>query len=217
MSTLFDVSPAPADVSVPPQAGVYQTLMADPPWNEAGGGKIKRGADRHYPLMKTRDICALPVASWAAPDAHCYVWVTNNYLADGLEVLKAWGFTYVTKIDWFKGELSDDLIDVALASPAGERLADEADCWLQMGIGQYFRGVTESCLFGVRGSVPYRMRDDGMRAQGRTGFHAPRAAHSVKPEKFRTMVELVSPGPYLEMFARRPAPGWDVWGNEVLP
>ena len=34
----------------------YQTILADPPWNEQGGGKIKRGADRHYPLMKTKDI-----------------------------------------------------------------------------------------------------------------------------------------------------------------
>lgn len=52
-----------ADPSIvsPPRAGEYVTLMADPPWNEAGAGKIKRGADRHYPLMKTREICALPV------------------------------------------------------------------------------------------------------------------------------------------------------------
>ena len=34
----------------------YKTIYADPPWREQGGGKIKRGADRHYPLMKTKDI-----------------------------------------------------------------------------------------------------------------------------------------------------------------
>lgn len=39
----------------------YKTIYADPPWMERGGGKIKRGADRHYPLMKTKDIMALPV------------------------------------------------------------------------------------------------------------------------------------------------------------
>ena len=74
--------------------------------------------------------------------------------------------------------------------------------------------MTESCLFGVRGDVEYRVID-GTRAQGRTGFHAPRQQHSAKPEKFRAMVERVSHGPYLEMFARRAAPGWDLWGNEV--
>lgn len=36
----------------------YKTICADPPWMERGGGKIHRGADRHYPLMKTQDIAA---------------------------------------------------------------------------------------------------------------------------------------------------------------
>jgi N6-adenosine-specific RNA methylase IME4 len=197
--SLFD-----AVVPWPANAGRYACVMADPPWLEEGGGRIKRGADRHYALMPTSDIAALPVSSWAATDAHLYLWVTNNFLEDGLLVLKAWGFRYVTKIDWFKGDVDDEL-------PV-ERMYDAN---LQIGIGQYFRGVTESCLFGVRGALPYRVLDGGKRAQGRTGFHAPRLAHSVKPEKFRAMVERVSVGPYLELFARRPAKGWDVWGNEV--
>ena len=43
----------------------YQIIYADPPWNERGGGKIKRGADRHYPLMRTEDIFHLPVKNIA--------------------------------------------------------------------------------------------------------------------------------------------------------
>ena len=43
----------------------YKTIYADPPWNEQGAGKIKRGADRHYPLMKTEDIKNLPVQNIA--------------------------------------------------------------------------------------------------------------------------------------------------------
>ncbi len=39
----------------------YKTIYIDPPWMERGGGKIKRGADRHYPLMKTKDIAQLPI------------------------------------------------------------------------------------------------------------------------------------------------------------
>lgn len=207
-------------VPAPPHAGTYRTLMSDPPWLERGAGQIKRGADRHYPLMKTEEICALPVSEWMASDAHGYVWVTNNFLEDGLQVLRAWGFRYVTKIDWFKGDVDEGWMQEALASPVWEDGAREAACFLadqelQVGLGQYFRGVTESCLFGVRGQVPYRTRPDGKRAQGRTGFHAPRGQHSAKPEAMRRMVELVSPGPYLEMFARRPAPGWDLWGNQA--
>ena len=34
----------------------YQTIYADPPWSEVGGGKIVRGANRHYNLIKTKDI-----------------------------------------------------------------------------------------------------------------------------------------------------------------
>lgn len=138
--------------------------------------------------MKTKDIIALPIANLAEDNAHLYLWVTNNFLQDGLDVMRAWGFRYVTTITWTKD---------------------------RMGLGQYFRGITEHCLFGVRGKSPYKVRPDGKRAQGRTGFIAPRQEHSVKPEQMREMIELVSYGPYLELFARRPAQGWDVWGNEV--
>jgi N6-adenosine-specific RNA methylase IME4 len=43
-----------------------------------------------------------------------------------------------------------------------------------------------------------------------------RGAHSEKPELFAAMIERLWPNtPKLEMFARRPRPGWDAWGNEV--
>ena len=179
-------------IPAPAQAGRYQTILADPPWLERGGGQITRGAQRHYPLMKTEAIAALPVSTWAAPNAHLYLWATNNFLEDGFRVMAAWGFRFITVITWNK----------------------KVDGRWQMGIGQYFRGCTEHCLFGVRGVLPYRTRPDGKRAQGLTGFDAPRTEHSVKPEALRQMAELVSHGPRLEMFARRPADGWDLWGNE---
>lgn len=204
----------------PPRAGQYGVVYSDPPWLERGSGQIKRGADRHYSLMKTDAICRLPVWRWAARNAHCYMWVTNAFLPDGLRVMQAWGFRYVTKIDWFKGDLAEDWVDAIVSDEhidegSRAKLLSEADARLQMGIGQYFRGSTESCLFGVRGNVPYRMTPEGKRAQGKTGFHAPRGQHSAKPEKMRQMIELVSPGPYLEMFARRPVEGWDLWGNQA--
>jgi MT-A70 len=40
--------------------------------------------------------------------------------------------------------------------------------------------------------------------------------HSQKPEKSYQDIELVSHGPYLEMFCRNSRPGWDAWGNEVV-
>lgn len=187
---------------VGPRVGKYRTIAADPAWPERGGGKIKRGADRHYDLMSVKDIIALPVSELAAPQAHLYLWVTNNYLPDGFKVMAAWGFRYVTTITWGK--------------PTS-------------GLGQYFRGRSEHCLFGVRGSLPYRITEDGKRAQGVTFFEEsieedigayftearPDNVHSRKPERILEMAEIVSHGPYLEMFCRTPRPNWDSWGNEL--
>ena len=166
---------------------LYKTIYADPPWMEAGGGKIRRGADAHYPLMKTKDIAALPVHELADDNCHLYLWATNNHLQDAFEVMKAWGFTYKTMITWLKD---------------------------RKGLGQYFRGKTEHCLFGVRGFLPYKTMNE-KRCQGVTGFYAPRREHSRKPVEMREMIELVSYPPRIELFARQRVDGWDCWGNEV--
>ena len=171
----------------------FKTIYADPPWFESGGGVICRGAQRHYPLMKTRDIMWFevdggPVRDLAEPNAHLYLWVTNNFLPDGLEVVQAWGFRYVTMITWAKNRI---------------------------GLGQYFRGQTEHCLFAVRGSLPYRTTAEGKRAQGKTLLEADRQEHSSKPEAMRTMIELVSHPPYCELFARHKAAGWQSFGNQI--
>jgi N6-adenosine-specific RNA methylase IME4 len=69
---------------------------------------------------------------------------------------------------------------------------------------------TEFCLFARRGTLAHRERHIG------TCFQWSRGTHSAKPEAFLDLVERVSPGPYLEMFARRQRLGWDTWGNEAL-
>ena len=171
----------------------YHTIYADPPWMERGAGKIKRGADRHYSLMSTKEIRALDVPSIAAPDCWLFLWVTNNFLEDGLDVMKAWGFQYKTTIVWVKMK----------------------DSRLQIGLGQYFRGASELCLFGTKGHLPYKTDENGKRLQGVTAILAERTRHSKKPDAMRAMIERVSYGPYVELFAREPHPGWDVWGNEV--
>lgn len=176
----------------------YKTIYADPPWMEAGGGKIKRGADRHYPLMKTKDIINLPVADIADDNCHLYLWTTNNFLQDALKVIEAWGFKYKTKITWVKSIVEED----------GRIKLQNA------GLGQYFRGLDEVCLFGVKGSLPYKTLE-GKRQQGKTVFFAPRGEHSEKPEEMRNMIEVVSHAPYIELFARKKVDRWDSWGNEV--
>lgn len=107
--------------------------------------------------------------------------------------MAAWGFRYVTNLAW--GKVKNGKV--------------------QQGLGQYYRGAHELLLFGVRGRLPYRLLPNGKRAQHPSLVLAPRVVHSEKPEIFRRIIEKVSQGPYIELFARRPTPGWAAWGNQV--
>ena len=76
-------------------------------------------------------------------------------------------------------------------------------------VGTYVCSV-EFCIFARRGNLAHKRRKLG------TCFQWPRSHHSAKPEAFQDMVESVSPGPYLELFARRQRLGWHTWGNQAL-
>lgn len=163
----------------------YHSILMDPPWNERGCGRIKRGADRHYPLLKAPEILAviLKASVWRpAPDCHLYCWTTNNHVPDGIWLVEALGFRYITLLTWAKD---------------------------RFGLGQYFRGKTEQLIFGVRGRLPAQVRNED------TLITSPRRRHSAKPEKAYEKIERVSPGPRLEMFTDIERPGWDAWGNEA--
>ena len=168
----------------------YKTIYVDPPWPERGGGKIKRGADNHYELMSVAEIGQLPIGELADKDGcHLYLWTTNNYLPSAIKLLDAWGFDYITTITWQKD---------------------------RFGLGQYFRGITEHCLFAsTKKRLPYKTID-GKRAQGVTGFWEAKTIHSRKPQTMREMIERVSYAPRIELFAREHFEGWDCWGWGVL-
>ena len=79
----------------------------------------------------------------------------------------------------------------------------------RMGIGNYWRVSHEFLLFALKGKQPFMAHDEMSWMEMRTG------KHSSKPEAIRKKIEKVSPGPYLELFARKVAPGWVSWGNEI--
>ena len=170
--------------------GKFKTIVIDPPWNERGGGKYKRGADRHYPLMKTPDIVktiyGCPYWTDIADNAHLYLWVTNNFLADGLFVLQCLGFAYKTNFVWVKDKI---------------------------GLGQYFRGQHELCLFATKGKQPTEPRT--LTRSISSVLQAGRGRHSAKPTESYELIQKRSHGPYLEIFSRTPRDNWTVWGNEV--
>lgn len=80
---------------------------------------------------------------------------------------------------------------------------------MRMGLGNYLRNMTEHVLLGTRGKAPVRFNSQP------TWLCAPVQDHSHKPEELYPIIERVSPGPYLELFARRRQHGWDAWGNEI--
>jgi N6-adenosine-specific RNA methylase IME4 len=80
----------------------------------------------------------------------------------------------------------------------------------QLGMGNYWRNSHETLLTAVRGDAT-RFNDHNLRSW----LEADRGAHSEKPEEVRGYLERASPGPYLELFGRRPVEGWTVFGNQV--
>lgn len=184
----------------------FSTIYMDPNWDERGGGKIKRGADRHYKTAKLPEIyqtIRLCPLFRPATDAHLYEWVTDNFLPQGIELMRLLGFRYIRTLPWFKTK--EDYSE-------NDEVWIESEDELQMGIGQYFRGSTELCLFGVRGkgrTVCTPRKDIRNVIIGR------RTEHSRKPDSAYEKIEARSKGPYLEMYATRYRKGWTSWGDQL--
>jgi N6-adenosine-specific RNA methylase IME4 len=174
--------------------GRFGTILADPPWqflNRTGKMAPEHRRLMRYPTMPLAEIKALPVAQVAGERSHLYLWVPNALLREGLEVMAAWGFSYKSNLVWYKVRKD--------GGPDGR------------GVGFYFRNVTELILFGVRGSL----RTDGAGRRQVNLLATQKREHSRKPDELYDIVEQCSYGPYLELFARNPRPGWVQWGNEV--
>jgi N6-adenosine-specific RNA methylase IME4 len=182
-----------ADLVAMAEAGRrFNVIYADPPWEfKVYSGKGKdRSAERHYDTQSLEALKALPVGALAADNCALFLWCVWPEFPGALEVIRAWGFEYKTAgFVWVK------------QNRGGEGLFT--------GMGYWTRANTEPCLLATRGS-PERMAMDVHQV-----IMAPVAEHSRKPDETRTRIERLINGPYLELFARAPVPGWTVWGNEV--
>ncbi len=169
------------DFPAPP----FSVLYADPPWRLKGGVKMP------YPMMSTRDICALPVADVATTDCLLFLWAVPAHLPDALAVIRAWGFTYKTvAFTWVK--------------------RTPLDTGFLTGRGYWTHSNAEPCLLATRGQ-PQRVG---------TGVSSlivsPRREHSRKPDEVRErIVRIAGNVPRAELFARERISGWSAWGNEV--
>src|SRR5438105_3417820 len=147
--------------------GKFGTILADPPWrfqNRTGKMAPEHVRLARYSTMEFEEIYQLPVGELAAERSHLYLWVPNALLAEGLETMRRWGFTYKTNLVWYK--IRKD------GGPDGR------------GVGFYFRNVTELVLFGTRGNfrtlAPGRRQTNILISQKRE--------HSRKPDQLYDII-----------------------------
>lgn len=182
--------------------GRYRTIVADPPWPivwKMGTTRVNgRGVryrvskrDLGYPTMEVDAIAALPVAEIAELDAHLYLWIPDQFLiaGAGARVCKAWGFTPGRLLVWRKRGF---------------------------GLGTFPRPQHEALIVAKRGKLRFRVSDVGSVQDWKFAYEHGTRAHSRKPDGALDLIERASPGPYLELFARRQRLGWETWGNQAL-
>jgi N6-adenosine-specific RNA methylase IME4 len=174
----------------------FGTVLADPPWrfiNRTGKVAPEHRRLARYVTMTVNEIGSFPVRDVTADKSHCYLWTPNALVPEAFKVMEEWGFTYKAMIVWHK---------VRKDGGSDGR-----------GVGFYFRNVTETVLFGVRGGL--RTSQPGRRQVNLIATR--KREHSRKPEELYPIIEACSPGPFLELFARYPRAGWSVWGDEADP
>ena len=164
----------------------YPVIYADPPWRYEHSRTDNRQIENHYPTMDLTQICALPVGEVAAPDAVLFLWATSPKLAESMQVIDAWGFTYRTCMVWDKEVI---------------------------GMGYYARQQHELLLIATRGNLP--TPEPANRPPSVVRVRRP-TEHSEKPTEFYALIESMYPEyARIELFARNARQGWAVWGNQA--
>lgn len=155
-------------------------------------GLRKVDASVRYPLLSIERLCAAKVVDHVEKNAHLYLWTTNSFMCEAHQVARAWGFEPKTILTWVKMKANNS------RSPS-------------MRAGFHYRSATEHILFCVRGRLKL------LGPARPTAYMIPRILkHSEKPDFFYDLIEEQSPGPYLELFARRPRKGWTQTGKDLV-
>jgi N6-adenosine-specific RNA methylase IME4 len=215
----------------------FQTIVADPCWSFKDSLKmsdVKRGASSNYPTMTISDIKQLPVKDIVDPSgAVLALWVPSSLLQEGLDTMKAWGFTHKQTYVWVKNKKNESLVRemrksvVQLAKKVGIKtlklngkpitfrdfdfIMDAT--MLAFGMGRLFRQTHEICLIGTSNNKIYKSLSN--RSQRSVCF-AENLKHSAKPEHLQDSLEIMFPkGNKIELFARRQRPDWTCLGNEI--
>jgi N6-adenosine-specific RNA methylase IME4 len=179
----------------------FGVILADPGWKYSSWSEEgkNRSPENHYSCEALEEIMKLPVQSIAADDAVLFLWTTVAFAGDSHEILKAWGFEYVTQLVWVKNKTS---------------------------LGFWFRNKHEILLVARRAWVDLDGRKKNGKpvcpapgTQWTSVLEAPAREHSRKPDKVYELIEEFFPNlPKIELNCRgKPRPGWSAWGNEAEP
>ena len=202
----------------------FRCVVADPPWDYAGKTPPWRSTSKQtYQLMPLNEICELPVNQITSADAHLYLWAVLPMMREAYEVVEAWGFTPETLVTWCKpgvglgGGWRGNTEHIIVARRGWSSVNPTCDT-----CGGRARGIKKCACQVPVWRVKGKLLDESdakrisFLTTGRgTWYQAPRRDHSEKPELFQDMIEQMSPGPRVELFARRMRNGWTCWGNEI--
>jgi N6-adenosine-specific RNA methylase IME4 len=143
----------------------------------------------HYTTTQFDKLASLPIGDLAADDCVMFMWTVDWAPQQALDLIAHYGFLHkTTAFTWAKQN-------------------ESGQDW-HMGQGYWTRANPEACWLATRGN-PKRLHADVRQLM----FH-PVTAHSEKPDAVFERIERLVAGPYLDIFARKPRPGWTCWGNE---
>lgn len=167
----------------------FRTILADPPWPQKMSGKYKSVKNQRPERMPYQTMAIEDICRISISsfaEPDCHLWLwTTNAFIED-------GFT-VMRAWGFKY-----LAPIHWIKP--------------IGIGNYFVHRTQTMLFGYREKCRFPLR---RYAPNILQDRIDPKRHSEKPESSYRLIEEISPGPRLELFARRRRDGWESWGNEV--
>jgi len=165
--------------------GKSSVIYADPPWRYDYSKSISREIENQYPTLSMDEICALPISDLADGDAVLFLWATSPKLAEAMDVISAWGFTYRTCAVWDK-----EII----------------------GMGYYFRQQHELLLIGTRGSLPPPIPANRPSSviHSRRSAHSekPKVVYEIIEAMYPGLSKV-------ELFSRSKREGWAAWGNQA--
>ena len=173
------------------KAPKYSVIYCDPPWHYKARGMFNKGinhssASKIYKTIKTDKLKTFPMKDIMARNSLLFMWVTSPLLADGIELIKAWGLKFATVgFVWNKVRKTP---------------------------GSYTVSQCELVLIAKNGKIPVNRGARNIRQY----LEETRTDHSRKPSEIRDRIKKMFPRhKKVELFARQRCQGWDAWGNEV--